>query len=117
MAYLQDPIPGMLPSPIAPESSYVNSCGQEWRTYGVCCNVYHLPTHLGEAERNLKTALDQVTKLFVSLDSPVTKIFDILKRTAWVPFIKAYHEFQPFRGLRPALIPAYTRFNPQHNVP
>ena len=44
-------------------------------------------------------------------------VIDFLKKTAWVDFIIAYHLHEPFRGLRPALIPAYTRFNPQHNVP
>ena len=53
-----------------------------------------------------------------TLDHPVQPhVIDFLKKTAWVDFIIAYHLHEPFRGLRPALIPAYTRFNPQHNVP
>jgi hypothetical protein len=44
-------------------------------------------------------------------------VIDFLKQTAWVQFIIEYHRHEPFKGLRPALIPAAARFNPDHNVP
>ncbi len=52
------------------------------------------------------------------LDPPVQPhVIEFLKKTAWVDFILAYHRHEPFTGLRPALIPAYMRFNKDHNLP
>ena len=44
-------------------------------------------------------------------------VIDFLKRTAWVPFIIEYHRHEPFKGLRPALIPPIARFDRLHDVP
>lgn len=44
-------------------------------------------------------------------------VIDFLKKTAWAKFIIEYHRHEPFKGLRPALIPAFARFNAQHNLP
>ena len=38
-------------------------------------------------------------------------VIDFLKKTAWVDFIVEYHRHQPFKGLRPARIPACPRFD------
>jgi hypothetical protein len=43
-------------------------------------------------------------------------VIDFLKKTAWVDFIIEYHRHQPFKGLRPARIPASVRFNAQHGL-
>ncbi|WP_088284998.1 hypothetical protein [Ideonella sp. A 288] len=44
-------------------------------------------------------------------------VIDFLKQTAWVQFIIEYHRHRPFKGLRPALIPACVRFNRAHAMP
>ncbi len=44
-------------------------------------------------------------------------VIAFLKQTAWVPFIIEFHRHEPFSGLRVAPIPAFNRFNPDHNVP
>jgi hypothetical protein len=44
-------------------------------------------------------------------------VIDFLKRTAWVQFIIEYHRHEPFKGLRPALVPACLRFNRKHTMP
>ena len=44
-------------------------------------------------------------------------VIDFLKRTAWVKFIIEYHRHEPFKGLRPALIPPCVRFNRLHDLP
>lgn len=38
-------------------------------------------------------------------------VIDFLKKTAWVDFIVEYHRHQPFKGLRPARVPACPRFD------
>jgi len=44
-------------------------------------------------------------------------VIDFLQQTAWVQFIIEYHRHEPFKGLRPALIPACVRFNRSHAMP
>lgn len=44
-------------------------------------------------------------------------VIGFLKQTAWAQFIIEYHRHQPFKALRPALIPACVRFNRAHAMP
>ena len=44
-------------------------------------------------------------------------VIDFLKQTAWVQFIVEYHRHEPFKGLRPAQIPACVRFKRDQDLP
>jgi len=95
------------------------SSGTPWMAPGVYWDFSRddLSMNIFCPDPNLTGLWDWRSPYYLQTDAEQQKpavqphVIDFLKRTAWVRFILEYHRHEPFKGLRPALIPASVRFD------
>ena len=63
----------------------VNKCGDEWKTYGTCCNEYQLPSEAKNDQTRIETAVSVINDQIKQFNGALESLFTHIKRYASFP--------------------------------